>query len=174
MQFFEVVDRRRSIRNFRREKKIPREDLEKILETAVKAPSAGNRQSWEFIVVTREEVKMGLAKAALSQTFLAQAPVVVVVCANKLRSAEVYGQRGSELYCIQDTAAAIQTMLLTITALGYGSCWIGAFNESSVKTILHLPHEIRPVAILPIGVPKRIPKPTSRIPVRELVHNERY
>ncbi len=174
MDFFEVVNSRRSIRSFQRDQEIPEKEILKILETAVKAPSAGNRQSWDFILVTKEEIKKALARAALSQTFLAKAPVVIVVCANKERSAQVYGRRGRELYCIQDTAAAIQTMLLTITALGYGSCWVGAFDEVSVTTVLGIPDGIRPVAILPIGVPKRHPKATNRIAVSELIHHEKY
>jgi nitroreductase len=174
MDFFQVVNNRRSIRSFQKYQEIPEEDILKILETAVKAPSAGNRQSWDFILVTKQDIKKALAKTAFSQTFLAKAPIVVVVCANKNRSAQVYGRRGRDLYCIQDTAAAIQTMLLTITALGYGSCWVGAFDETSVTTILEIPDEIRPIALLPIGVPKRHPKATNRIPIIDLIHHEKY
>jgi len=174
MDFFEVVENRHSIRRFHRHEEIPEEDLNKILETAIKAPSAGNRQSWDFIVIKNQEIKKQLVQAALGQSFIAQAPVVVIVCANQERSAMVYGHRGRELYCIQDTAAAIQTMLLTITALGYGACWIGAFNESAVREIMKIPNEkgIKPVAIVPIGVPIKIPNPTPRISLKELIHYE--
>lgn len=174
MDFFEVVRNRRSIRYFQKDKEIPEEKLNQILETAIQAPSAGNMQSWDFVVVTKKDTKEALAKAALGQSFIARASVIVVVCANQKRSAAVYGKRGSDLYCIQDTAAAIQTMLLTITALGYGACWVGAFSESAVRNIIELPDEVRPVAIIPIGVPKRIPIPTPRIELEELIHRETY
>ncbi|MFX1296398.1 MAG: nitroreductase family protein [Promethearchaeota archaeon] len=174
MDFFEVVFKRRSIREFHKDQKIPEKDLNKILEMAIKAPSAGNRQSWDFIIVTKQEIKKNLVRAALGQSFIAQAPVVVVVCANQGRSAAVYGRRGRDLYCIQDTAAAIQNMLLTITALGYGACWIGAFNEAAVCSILNIPEGVRPIAIIPIGVPEIIPNPTPRISIIELYHHETY
>ena len=174
MDFFEVVENRHSIRRFQRDQEIPEEDLKKILEMGIKAPSAGNRQSWDFIIIRDKEIKKQLVRAALGQSFIAQAPVVVVVCANKERSATVYGNRGREVYCIQDTAAAIQTMLLSITALGYGSCWIGAFNEEAVREVLKIPEGIRPMAILPIGVPVKIPPATPRISLQELIHNETY
>ncbi len=169
-----MVEARRSIRRFEKDQKIPQSDLDRILETCIKAPSAGNCQSWDFIVVSSEESKKDLARAALSQGFVAQAPIVIVVCANIERSAIVYGSRGRDLYCIQDTAAAIQTMLLTITAMGYAACWVGAFNEKIVSDILKIPREIRPVAIIPIGFPKIIPIPTPRIPIQELIHHETW
>ncbi|MHA1264780.1 MAG: nitroreductase family protein [Candidatus Helarchaeota archaeon] len=174
MDFFEVVERRHSIRNFLKDKTISEIELQKILATAIKAPSAGNLQSWEFIIIRKEAIKKALVKAALGQSFIAKAPVVVVVCANQLRSAAVYRNRGRDLYSIQDTAAAIQTMLLTITALGFGACWVGAFSESAVREILHIPDGVRPVAIIPIGVPKSIPKPTPRMPLEELIHLETW
>lgn len=174
MDFFEVVEKRHSIRRFDRTKEIPEGDLDKILETAIKAPSAGNRQAWDFIIVKDQEIKKQLVKAALGQSFIAQAPVVVVVCANQERSAMVYGKRGSELYCLQDTAIATQTMLLAITALGYGACWVGAFNESEVREIMKIPEECRPVAIIPIGMPVKIPPATPRISLVELIHREHW
>jgi nitroreductase len=176
MDFFEVVNNRRSVRRFDKEAAIPQDDLNKILETAIKAPSAGNRQSWDFIIVTKQEIKKELVRAALGQTFIARAPVVVVVCANQVRSGGVYGRRGVNLYCIQDSAAAIQTMLLTITALGYSACWVGAFDEVAVSKILKIPEEsgVRPISIIPIGVPKRIPNPTPRLSLKELIHRETW
>lgn len=176
MDFFDVVNNRRSIRIFKKNQEIPDKILNQIIETAVKAPSAGNLQTWEFIIVNKQQLKDDLAKAAFGQRFIAQAPVVIVVCANKDRSAIRYRRRGSDLFCLQDTAAAIQTMLLTITALGYGACWVGAFREDAVIYILKIPERmgIRPVAIIPLGVPEKIPNPTSRRAVKELIHYNTY
>lgn len=170
---FEAIKGRRSIRRFA-PGDVKSEDLAKILEAAIWAPSAGNLQPWEFIVVRNEETKRMLARAALNQAFIAEAPVVVVVCANVERSASYYGERGRTLYCIQDTAAAIQNMLLAIHALGYGACWVGAFREDAVRKILGIPEHVRPVAIIPIGVPGERPSPPPRIPLRKVVHFEKY
>ena len=106
--------------------------------------------------------------------WIADAPVVIVVCANEPRSARYYGERGRRLYCIQDTAAATQNMLLAAHALGYGTCWVGAFLENEVKKVLEIPDHVRPVAIIPIGVPGEKPSPRPRIPLDEVVHYEKY
>jgi nitroreductase len=103
--------------------------------------------------------------------FIAEAPVVVVVCANYPRSMRVYGERG-RLYAEQDATAAVQNMLLAAHALGLGSVWVGAFVEPEVSKILSLPDHVRPLAILPIGYPAESPRPRRRYPIEELTHHE--
>jgi len=173
MDVFEAIKLRRSVRAFTREN-ISDEQIEKILEAARWAPSAGNLQPWEFIVIRRVDVKREIARAALNQTFIEEAPVVIVVCANEVRSGSVYGSRGANLYCIQDTAAAIENMLLAACALGLGACWVGAFYEEEVKRILRIPRGIRPVAIIPIGYSAEKPSPPHRRPLKEIVHYETF
>lgn len=173
MELLEAIKGRRSIRRFTGEE-IPDEDLKTILNAAIRAPSAGNLQPWEFIIVKNEETKKKLARAALGQTWMTKAYVIIVVCANIPRTARYYGERGRTLYCIQDTAAAIQNMLLTVHALGYGACWVGAFSEDEVKEILEIPEYVRPVALIPIGKPKENPPPRPRMPLEKVVHYEKY
>lgn len=166
---FEIIRSRRSIRKFKRDP-VPKEDIKKILTAAIWAPSAGNLQPWEFIIVTSDELKRKIAYAALNQMFIAEAPIVIVVCANIPRSSRIYGSRGATLYCIQDTAAAIQNILLAAWALGYGTCWVGAFDENKVKEILYIPENIRPVAIIPLGKPDESPISPSRRPLDQIVY----
>ncbi len=173
MDVFECIMKRRSIRAFKRET-IPEDDLLKILNAAIWAPSAGNLQSWEFIIVRNHDKKVQLAEAAYGQYFIVDAPVIIVVCGNKERSASRYGERGSSLYVIQDTAAATQNMLLAAYALGYGTCWVGAFNESEVKEILNLPDHIRPLVIIPIGKPDEKPVAPERMPIEKVTHIEKF
>jgi nitroreductase len=173
LDVFDAIKGRRSVRAFKK-LDLPQEILEKILDAARWAPSAGNIQPWEFIVVRRMETKLKLVKAALDQRFIAEAPVVVVVCANVDMSAMSYGSRGQNLYCIQDTAAATQNILLATYALGAGACWIGAFLEDTVRKVLDLPPEIRPVAIVPIGYPAGHPISPSRRSLSEVVHEEKF
>jgi len=170
----DIIKGRRSIRRFKRGEKIPEEDLKKILEAAIYAPSAGNRQPWEFIIVENEDTKIRLAEAAYYQTWMTEAPTIIIVCTNEERSASRYGERGRTLYCIQDTAAAIQNMLLMAHSLGYGACWVGAFNENEVRRILNIPIGVRPVAMIPIGKPDEKPTMPPRIPLQRLVHYEKY
>jgi len=167
----EVIKNRRSIRSFKKDP-IPEEYLKLILEAGIWAPSAGNLQPWYFVVVRDPEVKKLLSISALNQTFISQAPVVIVVCALPWVSSSRYGKRGEELYCLQDTAAAIQNMLLAAASLGIGSCWVGAFDEEAVRKILGLNSKVRPVAIIPMGYPAKIPTPPPRRSIKEVVLEE--
>jgi nitroreductase len=173
MEVFKAIHGRRSIRAFKPEA-VEEGDLKKILEAGIAAPSAGNCQPWDFVVVRDQKVKQKLVRAALGQSFIAEAPVVVVVCANIPRTARRYGRRGAELYSIQDTAAAIQNMHLAAYALGYGTCWIGAFDEESAAEAIRAPRDVRPVAIIPIGKPAEKPAPTPRIPLSRIVYEDRF
>jgi nitroreductase len=173
MDVFEAITNRRSIRAFKTTE-IPDETIDKLIEAAQSAPSAGNIQPWEFIVIRKQETKHKLAEAALNQAFIEEAPVVVVACANEDRSAQRYGQRGKTLYCLQDTAAAIQNINLAAHALGLGTCWIGAFNEDKARQILNTPAGIRPIAIVPIGNPNEFPQPRKKRLMEEIVHRETY
>jgi nitroreductase len=169
MDVFEAIRGRRSIRKFTDES-VNEEDLKKILESATLAPSAGNLQPWEFVVVKDQAIKNKLARAAYGQSFIAEAPVAIVVCANVPRTSGHYGSRGASLYCIQDTAAATQNILLAAHALGYGTCWVGAFNESLAAEAINAPEGVRPLAIIPIGRPAERPSPPPRTPLKKILH----
>ncbi|MBS7619909.1 nitroreductase family protein, partial [Candidatus Bathyarchaeota archaeon] len=149
MKIPEIIKNRRSIRSFL-DKELPEEISKTLIEAACLAPSAGNLQPWEFIILKEEETKKKLVEAAYGQEFISEAKIVIVVCANPNSSAARYGTRGSSLYCLQDTAAAVQNILLTATDNGLGGCWVGAFDEKKASEALKLPREIRPVAIIPI------------------------
>ncbi|MGB9740273.1 MAG: nitroreductase family protein [Candidatus Bathyarchaeia archaeon] len=171
MDVLEAIKGRRSVRAFKSED-VPEETVNRLIEAACWAPSAGNIQPWEFIIVRKVEIKRKLVDAALGQSFIAEAPVVIVVCANEERSARGYGSRGKTLYCIQDTAAAIQNIHLAAYAFGLGTCWVGAFKEEQVREVLKIPQGIRPVAIIPVGYPNESPQPPRRRPPQQLVHYE--
>jgi nitroreductase len=143
-------------------------DLEQLMEALRWAPSAGNCQPWHFYVVTRQAKKDELALAAYGQSFIADAPVVFVICADADESAGVYGRRGKNLYCLQDTAAAAENLLLAVTALDYGSCWIGAFDEAEAASALRIPKSLRPVAIVHVGHVRSMEARTDRKATKEI------
>ncbi|NHW23059.1 MAG: nitroreductase family protein [Archaeoglobales archaeon] len=172
MKELDLIFRRVSIRRFQ-QKEVDEKTVRLILEAGNAAPSAGNLQARDFIVVRDPKIKNELAKASLRQMFIAQAPVVVVVCANYPRSMRVYGERG-KLYAEQDATAAVENMLLAVTALDLGAVWVGAFDEAKVSEILGLPAYVRPMAIIPIGYPAERPERRSRYPIDELTHYERW
>jgi len=173
MDVLDAIKGRRSIRAFKR-RDVSAEVVEKLIDAARWAPSAGNIQPWEFIVVRKPEIKRRLAEAALDQLFIEEAPVVIVVCADENASLQWYGIRGKTLYCIQDTAAAIQNINLAAYSLGLGTCWVGAFREEEAREILKTPHGIRPVAIIPIGYSDEAPPPPGRRPLSKIVHYETF
>jgi len=169
MDFIELALSRHSIRSFTQQA-VEAEDIAKLLKAAQAAPSGGNCQPWHFFVIRDKSVQKSIADMAGHQPFIHTAPVMFVVCADIPRSEGRYGERGRSLYCIQDTAAAIQNLLLCAASLGLGTCWCGAFDEDAVSEILSLPKTRRPVAIIPVGYPASAPLvPTSRRPVEEIV-----
>jgi nitroreductase len=170
---FEAIKHRRSIRAYTRED-VSKEEVEKLLDAARWAPSAGNIQPWEFVIVRDAEVKRKLAVAALNQTLIEEAPVVIIICADEAQSSQGYGNRGATLYCLQDTAAATQNILLAAYALGLGTCWVGAFQEELVKKALSAPINVRPIAIIPVGHGAEKPKAPPRRALKEIVHYETF
>lgn len=173
MDISEVIRGRRSVRAFTR-KKVSQRAVELLIDAARWAPSAGNIQPWEFVIVTQPENQQRLAAAALDQTFVAEAPVVIVVCANVARSALGYGNRGAHLYSLQDTAAATENLLLAAHALGLAACWVGAFREDDVAEAINAPRGLRPVAIVPVGYPAEKPRSPTKRPIPEIVHYETF
>jgi nitroreductase len=160
--------RRFSCRRFAPEP-VANEVLAELLEAARWATSAGNLQPWRIVVVRSATVRGQLAAAAFNQTFLAEAPVTVVVCAVPDESGRRYGVRGRTLYCLQDTAAAIENLLLAAAACDLGTCWVGAFDEPAAARALDLDPAWRPVALIPVGRPAEQPRGRRRRPADEVV-----
>jgi nitroreductase len=150
---------------------ISEELLDTLLKAAQLAPSAGNLQARDFIVVRDPNMKHELAQAAYGQFFIAMAPVVLVGCANMARSRIAYGQR-AELYAVQDATIAASYIQLAAEALGVGTCWIGAFDEKRVSSSLKIPLDIRPVLMLPIGYAEEVPEPRPRMALSRFTHQE--
>jgi len=167
LDFGSVLASRFSCRSFRTDP-VPRERIVELLEAACSAPSAGNVQPWRFVVVTDAAHRQALAAAAFGQAFVAAAPVTVVVCAVPRESARGYGARGRDLYCLQDTAAAVENLLLAATAAGLGACWVGAFDEEAAHRALGLEPGWRPVAMIPLGSPAEAPARRTRRPLDDV------
>jgi nitroreductase len=154
LDFFEVIDRRFSVRSFQN---TPVQDaaLQVILQAANDAPSAGNLQAFEIVVIRDTGRKRQLAKASLDQSFIAEAPLALVFLANPDRNRAKYGYAQ-----------------LAATATGLGTCWVGAFDEDKVREIVGAPSAWQPVAILPLGVPAEVAGVRERRALGDLVHEE--
>lgn len=168
---FDVFASRRSVRSYTSEE-VSERDLNIMLEAACSAPSAGNLQAYEVIVVKSEGRRKALARASFNQMFMAQAPVHLVFLAHPRRSALIYGERGAELYSLQDATIAATFAMLAAHALGYGTCWIGAFRDEDVLEIVEAPSDRVPVAIITVGKPKGKHRITSRRRMERFVFDD--
>lgn len=171
MDALEAIRTRRSIRKYK-DRPVEKEKLMQVLDAGRWAPSAGNCQDWEFIVVEDAKKKKEFFEAAMRHPFVLQAPVLIVVCADLERSYE-RGFHDKEFYAMQDTAIASQNMLLAAHALGLGTCWIGDFREKETKDVLGIPKHVKPVAVIALGYPDMEPTSTRK-ELEEMVHWNKF
>ena len=141
MEVLDAIKARRSVRAYLPEP-VPEEVLERILEAARLAPSAGNIQPWRFIVVADQQKRNQISKGGRFARFLSESPIVIVGCGKR---------RLTTRWHIVDTTIAMQNMVLAATSEGLGTCWIGSFNEVEVKKLLRIPEEFTVVALLAVG-----------------------
>jgi nitroreductase len=165
MDILKAVKERRSIRDFQK-KEIPEALVDKLIDALVWAPSAGNLQSRKFYFIKNEKIKKKIAATALNQNFIAEAPLVVVGCTDS-RISYKYGERGVYLYSIQDVTLSVMNMMLVAHENGLGSTCVGAFHEDEVFKILNMQINLRPVIIVPVGYPSKIPYPPPRVSKKE-------
>ncbi len=186
MDLFTAIRERRSCRHFQPES-IDETTIEKLLEAAIWAPSPLNSQPWEFIVITRPEIKEKIflegdrcRNWALEKTgwkwlgaytldFLKSAPVIIAVIGDpKKTGVDMYleeGFMGYQAAC----AAAIQNMHLAAHALGLGSLWFTLFDKKVLREILGIVPEKVPLALVCLGKPATPPSPTPRKELKEKV-----
>jgi nitroreductase len=170
MNFEALVNSRHSVRKYRI-KEVPDNLIEKILNAAKRAPSAGNLQSYEVVVVKNDSRKELLSNAAHDKSFMTQASVILVFLADINKSATRYNERGRDLYAIQDATLAAGYAQLMIAELGLGSVWVGHFDESRVKAAVNA-GTLKPICLMPIGYPDETPYNTPRRELGEFVHKE--
>ena len=168
--FLDFLKSRSSVRSYKNDH-LTEDEIEYILSCAGTAPSAGNLESWDVIVVTDNEVKAALAQAAFDQEHVEQAGAIFVVCANYVRSMSRYGERGI-LYGLEDATIACTCMMLAAHAKKLHSCWTGAFDDDEVRGILALPQHIRPITLLAVGRGYPPAVLTGRMDAGEHVHRD--
>lgn len=168
----DLLGRRRMVRRYRSDP-VPDDVVNRLIAAAVRAPSAGHTQPWAFVVVRDADRRRALAEAALGQMFVAEAPVVIVACAELERSRGRYGERGDQ-YAVIDTAFACSLLLLAVVEEGLGACFVGAFHDAEVARILALPRDVKPIAVISIGRPAETPSPRKLRRPREVIHRERW
>ena len=161
MSFKNLVVNRYSSRAYK-DKPVPSDSLELVLEAARLAPTAANRQPFRIIVVTDNRTKRALANRAFSR-FINDAPLTLVGCANT--HAMLTGK-----WAIVDTVIALQNMVIAAWAMDVGSCWVGAFKESKVRQLLQIPEKWTVVALVPMGYPNEHPAPRKKKALTQLIN----
>ena len=167
--FFETVRHRHSVRKYQPDMPIELEKLHAILEMACAAPSAGDLQAYRVLVVRDPIERQALVHAAHEQSFVAEAPVCLVFCADPARSATAFGERGAKLYALQDATIAATYAQLAIVAAGMSSAWVGYFEDDLVRQALGLEPGLIPIALLSLGYPAELPEASSRRRLSEVV-----
>ncbi len=163
MDALEVIKTRRSVRLYE-DKSIPKEVLEDIIDCARFAPSAMNRQPWEFVVVTGEETRQRIANLTDFGKHIAWAPACVAVFCEDTK------------YFLEDGSAATQNILLAAWAHGIGSCWIAGDKKAyaeDIRRLLGLPENYKLVSLVPLGYPADVPHKDKRA-LGQVLHWERY
>ncbi|MFH0848017.1 MAG: nitroreductase family protein [archaeon] len=166
MELMEAIRTRRSIRKYKT-KPVPEEDIEYVLQAARLAPSWANRQCWRYITITDENLR----KKIMLRDWAAQAPVVIVGCADPARS----GDKDGKPYYMLDMGISMEHLMLAASERGLGTCWIGGqIDEKTVREVLGIPDNIRVVAMTPLGYPDETPAPKDRKSLEEITGRNKW
>ena len=168
MDVYDAIKERHSVRRYK-DKDISHEDLTKILDAGRKIQSAGNINTIRFIVVNEKEKKKELVKASHHQNFIANSPVIIIVCSDMNRIKQAYGDDASA-YSKQQSGAAMQNMALEAVNLKLSSCIIQGFNKTDIKKIFKIPENIDIEALLTIGYSDSVKEERIKYELDKIVH----
>jgi nitroreductase len=167
VEILNLLKSRRSIRVYQ-DKPIPQDLLLQILETGRWAPTGANLQPWHFIVVTDQETRRKIGEVArflfIKSSHVGKAPVVLVLGFDTRKGK--YGR--------YDVTLAGANMMIMATDLGFGTCWIGAFDEPKVKEILEIPENIEVIGLITLGYPNENAEVPTRVELEKIVHWESW
>ena len=169
MDLFDAIARRRSIRRYKPDS-ITDRLVDIIVRAGCAAPSAGNEQPWQFLVIRARKTLIALSESHPYADMLREAPLAILVCADMDRVKH-------KDYWPQDCAAAVQNMLLAAHGVGLGSVWVGVHPREArvaeVRRVISLPDTIIPFALLPVGLPAEEKAPEDRFDPQR-IHQEHW
>ena len=170
MKTFDAIKGRRSIRSYK-DRKIPREQLEKIMDAAIWSPSASNAQAWKFIVVEGDDDIREIK--TFSPGIFGNPAAIIIICRDLKRAYEICGELGRDILSLMDISMASQNIMLAGHALGIGSCAVRSFGISAIKRLYDMPEHISPELLITLGYPEKITTPPKRRGIKEVVrwHN---
>ena len=164
MQTQEAIKNRRSIRTFS-EKSLPKETIENLIDCARLAPTARNEQPWQFVVITDAGTLKRIADATDYGRFIAKSPCCIAVFCQDTK------------YYLEDGAAATENILIAVSDLGLGACWVAGDKKTyleEVKKLLGAPADVKLVSLIPVGYSEGpLPHPPKR-KLEEVLHWEKW
>lgn len=171
MEFYDVIKARRSVRKYK-DTPVDHAVINRILETALLAPSWCNHQSPRYVLVNNCETKkeLGLLINNPNPECYEKAPYALVLMADPSDSGSLAGKE----YYLVDCGISMEHIVLAAAAEGLGTCWVGYFRESPVRNLLNISDDMRIVAVTPIGYPDDEPKPRERMKLSEIVMENGY
>lgn len=177
----EQIENRRSIRKYL-DKKVEKEKLDQILESARLAPSGSNTQPWTFIIIESEETKEKLSFADHHQNWMIAAPIFIVCVADircrissdtKVRLDENSSEPELK-QIIRDTAIAMEHILLEAEYLGLATCWTAWFEQDAIRPILNIPDDKYVCGIITLGYGDEAPKQRPRKTMEDIIRYEKW
>ena len=184
MDVIKAIEERRSIRKYS-DSPVEEEKLQAVLEAIRMAPSWANYQCWRTVIVKDKSAKQKISDLSYVESFfapkgyksnpsmkaLAEAPVVIVLCADPSQSGVLWGQN----YYLVDAGLAAQNLMLAACGQGLGTVFVGVYDEEKLKSLLHVPDAIRIVGLFPLGYPKEEKKAgPARKPLQEICFHEQW
>jgi nitroreductase len=160
--------------------------LNTIVSAAMPAPSTADVQPWEIIAIRSKEQKLGIADAMLDshlrpntggekrRHWLAEAPLILVVCLDHIRAKVRFGERGEKVFGIQDTGFAIQNIRLVALENGVQSCLLREFDPGPVARLLELPRHVEPLILIAMGFSSSKPRALTHLELEDYLHNEKW
>jgi len=170
MEFSDLITRRYSVRAYKPDP-VEEDKLQAVLEAARLAPTAANRQPFQFIVIHTAGREQDL-KRIYPRDWFTQAPLVICACA--IPSQAWVRRNDGANYAIVDVTIAMDHLILAAANVGLGTCWIAAFDPAAAREALGLPTDVEPIAFTPLGYPADQPRPKERKPLSELVRYEHW
>ena len=184
MDVFEAIRTRKSVRRFR-DNAVEDEKIRTILDSVRQSPSWANLQCWRFVVVKDRSLRERISEMSYVESFfaplsyktnparkgLAEAPVILVACADPSQSGTLWSQP----YYMTDIGIAAQTLMLSAQGLGLGTVFVGVFDEEQLRNLLNIPSNIRIVGLFPLGYPlEEKASGPPRKPLTEIVFEEKW
>ncbi|MCL4372908.1 nitroreductase family protein [Candidatus Parvarchaeota archaeon] len=149
MDVYDAINKRRTVYSFL-DKEVSEDIILRLIDSAVRSPTAGGIREYEFIIVTNPDQKLKISKISLTP-HIDSAPLMIIVICDKSKMDAIFDKDDSETFCVENAALAIENLLLVASSYGLGSAWIATLQQDEVKKLLAIPQKYKVRGIIPIG-----------------------